>query len=275
MKLIPHSDEWYIWLSQKQQGYFYPGERILPLWHGEDNFLSLVMAHLKPDMDVLEAGCAQGELALAIAPHVRSVLAYDAIPNYIGLACEEARERGITNVRFVVHNSRSRYNGGQPRMPAEDRSVDLWVSSKGPGHAMKDAPRVLRPGGVMLNLLADGGAPSGRPPRPWNGLLPEPWRSLGDMTGRDDPNGAYKWITGDLAEVGVKLHSWWDIDVPVYIPTPRDLYLSLAWAFQADEVPSYDEVEQDFERIFAEFAGPQGVEERWRRSIWKAVVPRN
>jgi len=271
MKLTPHSEEWYLWLSRKQKGYFYPGRRTLPLWHGEDNFRALVFEHLRPEMDVLEVACAQGDLALDMAPHVRSVLAYDATPDYIDLARRAAAERGITNAKFLVHNSRAQYNDQQVRIPAEDQSIDLWVNSKGPFHPILDAPRVCRPGAVMLMLIPDGGAPAGRLPDPWRDLLPEGLRQPFSAK-RDDPNWAYKSITWNLAEAGLRLHSWWDIDVPETIPSPEDLYIGLTWFLTEGEAPAYAEVEAALERIFKEFAGPQGLENRWRRSIWKAVV---
>jgi hypothetical protein len=40
-----------------------------------------------------------------------------------------------------------------------------------------------------------------------------------------------------------------------------------------DEAPAYQEVAPVFERIFKEFAGPQGLEGRRHRHIWKAVIP--
>ena len=271
MKLTPHSEEWYAWLSNKQKGYFYPGRRNLPLWHGEDSFRTLIFEHLKPEMDVLEVACAQGDLALDIAPHVRSVLAYDVTPGYIDLARQTAEERGINNTTFLVHNSRPQYNGGRPRIPAEDHSIDLWVNSKGPFHPILDAPRVCRPGAVLLMLVPDGGVPAGHHRMPWQDLLPEPFFSKNSTF--SDPNWAYKTIVQSLTEVGLRLHSWWDFDVPEYIPDPQALYDGLAWIYMADEIPSYQEVQPIFERIFQEFAGPQGLENRWRRSIWKAVVP--
>ena len=272
MKLTPHTEEWYAWLSKQQKGYFYPGRRILSPWHGEDNFHTLVFAHLKPEMDVLEVACAQGDLALAMAPCVRSVLAYDATPEYIDMARKAAEEGGITNARFLVYNSRAHFNDGRAHIPAEDHSVDLWVNSKGPFHPILDAPRVCRPGAVMLMLVPDGGVPAGGLKAPWHDLLPEPFHSQGSPP-RPDPNWAYKSIKENLDEAGLRLHSWWDFDVPVYIPDPRDLYIGLAWPYMEDEVPSYQEVEPVLERIFKEFAGPQGLENRWRRSIWKVVIP--
>jgi hypothetical protein len=269
MRLTPHTEEWYAWLAKKQKGYFHPPRTILAPWHGEDNFLALVFEHLRPEMDVLEVACAQGDLALAMAPHVRSVLAYDATPDYIDLACRAAEARGITNAKFLVHNSRERFNNGQVRLPAEDHSIDLWVNSKGPFHSILDAPRVCRPGAVMLMLVPSGGVPGGGLPAPWNDLLPEPFR----WQAPPDPNWAYQSIVENLAEAGLRLHSWWDFEVPEYYPDPRELYILASWSYMEDEVPSYQEVEPVFERIFKEFAGPQGLENRWRRSIWKAVIP--
>jgi len=273
MKLTPHTEEWYAWLSKQQKGYYYPGRKVLSPWHGEDSFQTLVFEHLQPEMDVLEVACAQGDLSLAMAPCVHSVLAYDATPGYIDLARKAAEARGITNVRFLVHNSRAQFNRGQPRMPAEDHSIDLWVNSKGPFHPILDAPRVCRPGAVMLMLVPDGGVPGGGRTAPWIEFLPEPLRGLAFPADRNDPNWAYKSIEQNLAEAGLRLHSWWDFDVPCYTPNPRELYIGLTWPFMEDEVPPYHEVEPALEQIFKEFAGPQGLENRWRRSIWKAVVP--
>ena len=270
MKLIPHTEEWYEWLSKKQQGYFYPGRKTLSPWHGDDNFRALVLEHLRPEMDVLEVACAQGNLALWMAPQVRSVLAYDATSGYIDLACKAAEERGIRNVKFLVHNARERFHGGQVRLPAADQSIDLWVNSLGPFHTILDAPRVCRPGAVMLMLVPSGGVPAGGQPEPWVELLPEPLRQ--GPPDRADPNWAYNGIVKNLAEVGLRLHSWWDFDVPCYIPDSRELYIGLTWPFLEEEMPSYAECEPALERIFQEFAGPHGLESRWRRSIWKAVV---
>jgi len=271
MLLVPHSEEWYAWLAKKQKGYYYPGHHALPPWHGEDNFLTLVMDHLKPDMDVLEVGCAQGELALTIAPHVRSVLAYDATEDYIHLARQAAVERGVTNVHFVLHNARASFNNGKVRLPAADQSIDLIVNSKGPWHSVLDAPRVCRPGAVMLILIATGGAPAGCLPPPWNDLLPEPLRT--PVPPDHNPGWAYKTMTANLTEAGLKLHSWWDFDVPEYCPDTQTLYSWISWPFMADEIPSYQEIAPVLEKIFQEFAGKEGLENRWRRSICKVVIP--
>ncbi len=141
----------------------------------------------------------------------------------------------------------------------------------GPFHSVLDTPRVCRPGAVMLMLIPDGGVPGGGRPFPWHALLPESLRSLVAPT-RNDPNWAFQSITEHLAEAGLHLHSWWDFDVLYYISDPMDLYIGLTWPFMEDELPPYQEVEPQFVQNIIEFAGPLGLENRWRSSIWKAVI---
>jgi SAM-dependent methyltransferase len=263
MSLKPHSVPWYDRLSSMQKGYFYPWRSNLGAWHGEDVFRTLVFEHLKPEMDVLEVACAQGELALAMAPRCRSVLGYDVTADYIDMARKAAVERGINNARFMVYNSSSEANGGRPRLPAADHSVDLFVNSKGPFHWLTDAPRVGRPGAVMLTLVVEITTLT-----PWTALLPEAlrWEEW-------DANWARTTIEQRLGEAGLRLHSWWSFDVPELFTDPEDLHAWLTFGCSADEALSYQEVSPVFERIFKEFASSQGLEVRWRRHIWKAVLP--
>lgn len=263
MSLKPHSVEWYRWLSTMQKGYFYPWRSRLEPWHGEDVFRTLVFEHLRPEMDVLEIACAQGDLALAMAPRCRSVLGYDVTADYIDMARKAVEERGIGNVTFLVYDSLSDANGGRAHMPAADHSFDLLVSSKGPFHWIADAQRVGRPGATLLMLV-----PEMTTLTPWTALLPEVlrWEEW-------DANWARTTIEQRLGAAGLRLHSWWSFDVPELLPNPEELYVWCTWSFAAAEVPSYQEVAPLLERIFKEFAGPQGLEVRWRRHIWKAMIP--
>jgi SAM-dependent methyltransferase len=263
--LQAHTVQWYARLSTMQQGYFYPWRSQRAPWHGEDVFRALVFEHLRPEMDVLEVACAQGELALAMAPLCRSLLGYDVTPGYVDMARRGMAERSIANATFLVHDSSAAANGGRPHLPAADRSVDLFVNSKGPFHWIADAPRVGRPGAVLLMLVPDG-----TPPRPWEALLPEP---LGRRAGDPDPNWARAAIEQQLGAAGLRLHSWWSFEVPELVPDPEELYISRAFGFTAEEVPPYRDVAPVLERVFREYASPQGLELRWRRHIWKAVIP--
>lgn len=261
----PHSVAWYARLATLQRGYYYPWRSELAPWHGEDVFQTLLFEHLKPEMDVLEVACAQGDLALAMAPHCCSVLAYDVTAPYIDLARRAAEERGIGNATFLVYDSSSAANGGKPHIPAADHSIDLWVNSKGPWSPILDAPRVCRPGAVLLMLVPQGGTVM-----PWEGLMPEPLREAPPAD--DDPHWARKAIEKLLAEAGLPLHSWWDFEVPELFPNPEELYVARTFGCTAEEAQPYREVAPVLERIFLEFAGPQGLEVRRTRHIWKAVV---
>lgn len=264
MTLSPHSPAWYDRLATMQTGYWYPWGSKLGKWNGEDEFLALVDEHLGLEVDVLDAGCGHGDVALQIAPRCRSVVAYDRIPSWIDNAQTTAREQGVTNVTYLCHNSGSNANNGQPRLPGEDQSYNLLISRRGPFHWIEDAGRAAQPGATLIMLVPDA-----RPLPVWNDLVPA---SLRWTHVPDDPNWARKSIEGKLAAAGLALHSWWDYDVPEYFATPEQFYELLVWGNAPEEVPTYADVAAALERIFAEFAGSDGLEVRHIRHLWKAVA---
>lgn len=264
MPLPAHSAEWYDRLATLQQAYSYPWRSHLDPWHGEDVYRVLVHQHLHSDMDVLDIACAQGEMALEIAPSCRSVVGYDRIAAWISLAQQAAQERGLTNTSFVCHDSSAEANGGRVRLPAADSAFDLLICSKGPFHWIEDARRVARPGAVLLMLIPDA-----RPLQDWIAQLPEPLRWQ-----ESDPNWARPAIEQRLAGAELSLHSWWSFDVPETFPNPEELYVWRTWGCTPDEVPSFAEVAADLTRIFTQYGGPRGLEVRRPRYIWKAIVPK-
>jgi SAM-dependent methyltransferase len=264
MRLMGQTPAWYDRLATLQEGYYYPWRATLPAWHGEDAYLELVRQHVRPDTDVLDVACAHGEVSLAIAAQARSVLGYDRTAAWIELAQRAAAERGITNATFVCHDSSPAANGGQARLPAEDQSFDVLICSKGPFHWIEDARRVARPGAVLLMLVPDA-----VPLTPWHAWLPEAlqWKDA------PDPHWARPAIEQRLAAGGLSLHSWWSFDVPEVFPDPEQLYTWLAWGCTPDEVPPFEEIRPILERVFAEHGDTEGVAIRYRRYLWKAVVP--
>jgi ubiquinone/menaquinone biosynthesis C-methylase UbiE len=112
-RLPAQTAAWYDRLATLQQGYTYTWRSYLDPWHGEDVYPALVRRHLGPDMDVLDSACAQGDMALDIAPHCRSVVGYDRTADWIALAQQAASERGLTNAIFICHDSSAGANGGQ------------------------------------------------------------------------------------------------------------------------------------------------------------------
>jgi SAM-dependent methyltransferase len=261
MRLKPHSREWYDRLAQMQEGYYYPWQSMLPPFNGEDVYLEMVQRHLGSDKDVLDVGCGHGEVALDIAPHCRSVLAYDRVASYIELARAAAQDRGVENVSFVWADSSPKVHG-RARIPAEADAFDLIISRRGPTHWLADARRVARPGALILQLNPE------RTPTPaWNEELPEPLRM-------EEPP---EWTIADtirhrLQEAGLELHSCWSFDVPELFSEPEQLYARLSWGFAPEEVPSWAEAEATIRRIFERYGTEQGVVLRFRRFLWQAVV---
>jgi SAM-dependent methyltransferase len=262
MPLSPHSAAWYDRLATLQQGYSYPWRSYLDPCHGEDIYRALIRQHLTTGMNVLDVACAQGEVALEIAPYCRSVVGYDRIAAWIHLAQRVAHERGLTHTTFLCHDSSAEANGGRVRLPAGDAAFDLLICSKGPFHWIEDAQRVARPGAVLLMLVPD--AP---PLTVWTAQLPEPLRWQGS-----DPHWARPAIEQRLKAAGLSLHSWWSFDVPEIFPNPEELYIWLTWGCTPDEVPSFAEVAADLTRIFGQHRGPRGLEVRRHRYIWKAIL---
>jgi len=104
---------------------------------------------------VLDMGCGAGHTALAVAPLAARVAAVDLTPQMIGVAEALAAERGATNVTFRLADVTA--------LPFEDASFDVVTCRfsahhyADPARAVREAARVLRPGGRFL--LVDTIAP--------------------------------------------------------------------------------------------------------------------
>jgi 23S rRNA (guanine745-N1)-methyltransferase len=259
----PHSTEWYQRLSTLQAGYYYPWQSHIAPGDGETAYLALVQEHLGPAVDLLDVACGHGALTLQFARHCRSVLGYDLIPSYIGMAQAAARAQDACNATFVCYDSSIPMNYGQAHIPAEENSFDLLVCSKGPFHWVEDARRVARPGATLIMLIADG-----IPMPEWHDFLPKrlQW-SFGN-----DLHWARNVMEQRLAKSGVPLHSWWSFDVPEYFTEPEQFYTMLVWGHTPDEKPSYAEVAPQLADIFAAYSTAEGLPLRHRRHLWKAIV---
>jgi len=140
------------YLARAYGGFTQPWKSEIDPRNGEDAYTALVEEHLGPNTEVIEAGCGHGAEALDRAKHVKSWLAFDAVPEFIALADKAAAERGVDNVRFVVADCSPKRNGGRARLPAADQSADLVLSRRGPSSWIGDATRVVRPGGALIHV---------------------------------------------------------------------------------------------------------------------------
>lgn len=265
--LPPQTPPWYDRLAEIQEGYFYPWRSHLPPRHGEDVYADVVQECVSRESDVLDVACAQGDIALAIAPSARSVLGYDRTPKWIELAEQHAAEQGMTNARFVVHDSSPGANGGRARLPGAEGAYDLIVCSKGPFHWVEDARRVTRPGARLIMLV-----PSATPVLPWTRMLPEPLAWTDAENG--NPLWAYDYFAARLNRIDISIDAYWTFVVPETFERPEDLYEWRAFGYTADEVPAFDEVRDTLELIFNRYGSADGVSVPHSRLLWTARVPK-
>jgi len=108
------------------------------------------LGHLLPALDVADLGCGEGYLTMEAAGWARRVIAVDRSAAVLAKARALARKRRVANVTWK--------RGDIERVPLPDASVDVALLSQAlhhahdPGAAVREAARVLRPGGRVLVL---------------------------------------------------------------------------------------------------------------------------
>lgn len=116
---------------------------------GSDLERLVELAEPKPTDDALDVATGGGHTALAIAPHVRSMVSSDLTPEM--LAAAEAfitGENGLTNVTFKIAEAE--------HLPFDDASFDIVSCRIAPHHFddvqafCNEVARVLRPGGRFV-----------------------------------------------------------------------------------------------------------------------------
>lgn len=115
---------------------------------GEDLTRMVQLAELTGDEQILDAGCGAGHTALAFAPHVSHVVAYDLTASMLDQVERLAAERRISNLTTEL--------GDVEYLPFEDTSFDRVVSRYSahhwphPAKALEEFNRVLKPGGQFI-----------------------------------------------------------------------------------------------------------------------------
>jgi ArsR family transcriptional regulator len=117
---------------------------------------SRALGLLMPPLEVADLGCGEGYLTIEAARWARRVIAVDRSADVLTRGRELAKRRGLKNITWK--------RGDLERAPVDDASVDLVLLSQAlhhaesPALALKEAFRILRPGGraLVLDLRTHG-----------------------------------------------------------------------------------------------------------------------
>jgi ubiquinone/menaquinone biosynthesis C-methylase UbiE len=145
--------------------------------------------HLKPGMKLLDCGCGPGTVTLGFAEIVApgSAVGTDIEPSQVALATETAAKRHVDNVRFEVANIYE--------LPFEDASFDAVFMSalignlREPTRGLREAFRVLKPGGVIGVKEFDHGGDITYPLEPAMAKYDELYRRLRAENGHNGESG--------------------------------------------------------------------------------------
>lgn len=108
------------------------------------------LAHLLPPVDVVDIGCGEGYLTIEVARWAKRVIAVDRSSAVLTRARALAARRRAANIAFK--------RGELERLPLDNAAVDVALLCQAlhhagePAEAMREAVRVLRPGGKALVL---------------------------------------------------------------------------------------------------------------------------
>ena len=115
---------------------------------GRELELVVQFAHPAGPERALDIGAGAGHTALALAPHVRSVVVTDPIEAMLAAARRVFEQAGVRNAEFMPASAE--------RLPFQDGAFDIVTSRLAAHHfedvplAMREVARVLRPGGVFV-----------------------------------------------------------------------------------------------------------------------------
>lgn len=162
-------------------------------WRTAANSASYLLAHLTPEIDLLDVGAGPGTITADLAGMVRSVTATELSAPVLELARREAESRGVTNITFEIQDVHD--------LGFADHSFDVVHAHQvlqhvaDPVRALAQMRRVARPGGIVAARDSDYAAFA------WYPLIPELDRWLSLYRGAARANGGEP-------DAGRRLASW-------------------------------------------------------------------
>lgn len=140
-----HAEEYFNSVAGRLGKNYCPGRS----WEAIGHFL----LHLTPKISIADLGAGEGVLSQLLARRAEQVICVDNSAKMVEFGRELAKKNDITNLRYELGDIES--------VPLENSSVDLALLSQALHHAqhpelaVKEAFRILRPGGqlIVLDLL--------------------------------------------------------------------------------------------------------------------------
>jgi ubiquinone/menaquinone biosynthesis C-methylase UbiE len=181
---------------------------------------------LEPGMRLLDVGCGPGSISLDLAGMVSHVVGIDGADAAIERANADARRRGVANAEFHVADAYE--------LPFEDAAFDVVHAHQvlqhlaDPVRALREARRVVKPGGIVAARDADYGTMVHDPHEP----RLDRWLELYQQVARRDggePDAGRRlagWFTAaGLSDLGVTTSTWTYSTMPE-IEAWHDLWIS-------------------------------------------------
>jgi ubiquinone/menaquinone biosynthesis C-methylase UbiE len=112
--------------------------------------LAEMLLKLLPPMTIADIGAGEGSLSMLLAQSAERVIAIDNSEQMVAFGRDAAFKAGIRNLEYRL--------GDLEELPLEDASIDLALFSQSlhhaihPQNALKEAHRVLKPGGKLFIL---------------------------------------------------------------------------------------------------------------------------
>ncbi len=114
---------------------------------------AFLLPRLRPDAEVLDLGSGPGTITVGLARRAARVVGVDMSPEMVREAGDRAAGEGLTNVSFEV--------GSVYELPFDDAGFDVVYAHQVMQHladpvaALREARRVLRPGGLVALRESD------------------------------------------------------------------------------------------------------------------------
>jgi len=170
---------------------------------------AFVLPHLERSQTLLDLGCGPGSVTLDLGGRVALAIGVDAAPEAVRRARADTFARGVVNCDFIVADVY--------RLPFADASFDVVFAHqllqhlRDPIAALREADRVLRPGGIVAVRDSDYGTMVHDPRDPlldrWLALYCELARRNGGEP--DAGRMLARWVSGaGFADLRVSTSTW-------------------------------------------------------------------